>query len=214
MKYLDLLIDLGIDLVGVFILAVVLYYRRYRRSDLLLAYISLNIGLFITMSLLGSVRVDISTGFGLFAILSIIQLRSSTVKQEEVAYYFAVLVMGLVNGLRIHDRMMTILLNVVLISAMYFVDNRRLFTGARRCDVVLDTIHEDVNALVADLERRLRGEVLHHIVDDIDYVREVMVIDVRYRPDNPAKPRRRDQPSQYGGQPTWNDEYPNATVVR
>ena len=45
------------------------------------------------------VRVDIALGFGLFAILSIIRLRSSTVTQQEVAYYFVALVMGLVNGM-------------------------------------------------------------------------------------------------------------------
>jgi hypothetical protein len=26
---------------------------------------------------------------------------------------------------------------------------------------------------------------MEHIVEDIDYVREIMVIDVRYKPDNP-----------------------------
>ena len=216
MKYLDLLVDLGIDLAGVFVLAVVLYYRRHRRSDLLLAYFSLNIGLFVTMSLLGSVRVDISTGFGLFAILSIIQLRSNTIQQEEVAYYFAVLVLGLVNGLRLHDRVTTLMLDAALIAVMYFVDNRRLFTRSHHVDIVLDVIHEDGNALIADLERRLRGEVVHHIVEDIDYVREVMIIDVRYRPDNPAKPpvRRDPQGAINGMESTWNDEFPKPTIAR
>jgi hypothetical protein len=46
------------------------------------------------MSLLTKVRVDIAVGFGLFAILSIIRLRSSAVTQQEVAYYFLALVLG------------------------------------------------------------------------------------------------------------------------
>ena len=44
------------------------------------------------MSVLTQVRVDIAVGFGLFAILSIIRLRSSAVTQQEVAYYFMALV--------------------------------------------------------------------------------------------------------------------------
>ena len=40
-------------------------------------------------------------------------------------------------------------------------------------------IHADDAALVADLERRLGGQVLHHRVKDIDYVRDIMVVDVR-----------------------------------
>jgi hypothetical protein len=210
-KYLDLLIDLGIDLVGVYLLAVVLYYRRHRRGDLLLAYFALNIGLFVTMSLLSSVRVDISTGFGLFAILSIIQLRSSTIQQEETAYYFAVLVLGLVNGLRLHDRLTTVILDAALIAVMYLVDHRELFTRSHRADIVLDVIHTDDEALVADLERRLRGRVVHHIVEDIDYVRESTLIDVRYTPDLSVAPptERVERP---GVAATTNSEEPKATT--
>ena len=216
MKYLDLLVDLGIDLIAVFVVAVLLYYRRHRRADLLMAFVSVNVGLFITMSLLSSVRVDLSTGFGLFAILSIIQLRSKPASQEEVAYYFAVLVMGLANGLRLHDRLMTIILNLVLIGVLYFVDNRALFNKAYRITVTLDVVHEDPTALVADLERRLRGQVMDHIVEDVDYVREITVVDVRYKPDNPARQSvRRDPPSSVNGmEPTWNDEFQKPTIAR
>ena len=42
-------------------------------------------------------------------------------------------------------------------------------------------IHADDAALLADLERRLGGQVLHHRVTDIDYVRDIMVVDVRYQ---------------------------------
>ncbi|MGQ0482459.1 MAG: DUF4956 domain-containing protein [Pseudonocardia sp.] len=209
MKYLDLLIDLGINFFCLFVLAVVLYYRRHRRGDLLLAYVSLNVGLFITMSLLTSVRVDIAAGFGLFALLSIIQLRSTTVTQEEVAYYFAVLVLGMVNGLRLHDRLTTLLLDAALIGSMYVVDSRRIFARSLRVEITLDTVHEDASVLVADLERRLRGTVLHYIVDDIDYVREIMVVDVRYRRRDPATP----EPEVLDPAPVI-DESPEPTAAR
>ena len=106
--YADYAIDLGVDLSAIFLLAYALYFRRHRRADLLLAYVALNIGIFVAMSLLSTVRVDIALGFGLFAILSIIRLRSSTVTQQEVAYYFVALVMGLVNGLDLDDRRLVI----------------------------------------------------------------------------------------------------------
>jgi hypothetical protein len=48
----------------------------------------------VTVSLLTQVQVDLAVGFGLFAILSIIRLRSSAVTQREVAYYFLALVLG------------------------------------------------------------------------------------------------------------------------
>jgi hypothetical protein len=102
--YADYAIDLVVDISAIFLLAYVLYFRRRRRADLLLAYVTLNIGIFVTVSLLTTAKVDIALGFGLFAILSIIRLRSSAVTQQEVAYYFVALVLGLVNGLDLDDR--------------------------------------------------------------------------------------------------------------
>ena len=81
------------------------------------------------MSLLNMVRVDIALGFGLFAILSIIRLRSSAVTQQEVAYYFVALVLGLVNGLSLDDRWLVAVVNALLLVTMLIVDSRRSATG-------------------------------------------------------------------------------------
>jgi len=179
--YADYAIDLLVDVLAIFLMAYMLYFRRHRRADLLLAYVTLNIGIFVAMSLLGTVRVDIALGFGLFAILSIIRLRSSTVTQQEVAYYFVALVMGLVNGMNLSDRVLVVLVNALMLVTMFVVDSRPLRERARRLDITLDVVHPDEAALIADLERRLGGRVMHHVVNDIDYVRETMVVDVRYR---------------------------------
>jgi Domain of unknown function (DUF4956) len=190
----DYAIDLGIDAVAIFLLAYALYFRRHRRVDLLLAYVALNIGIFVAMSLLGAVRVDIALGFGLFAILSIIRLRSTSVTQQEVAYYFVALVMGLANGLNLANRPLLVLVNVVLLVTMFGVDSRLLREQARRLEITLDTVHADDASLVADLERRLGGKVLYHEVNAIDHVEGTMLVDVRYRPGPehapPAPPER------------------------
>jgi Domain of unknown function (DUF4956) len=187
-NYADYAIDLAVDLAAIFFMAYVLYFRRHRRADLLLAYVTLNIGIFVAMSLLNLVRVDIALGFGLFAILSIIRLRSSTVTQQEVAYYFVALVMGLVNGMNLADRWLVAGVNVLLLLTMLIVDSRPLRDRARRMEITLDTVHADDAALVADLERRLGGRVIHHVVNEVDYVRDTMNVDVRYRVEPPAKP--------------------------
>ena len=125
-RYADFAIDFGIDAVAIFFMAYVLYFRRHWRTDLLLSYVTLNLGIFTVMSILSVVRVDIAVGFGLFAILSIIRLRSSAVTQQEVAYYFVALVMGLVNGINLGDRCLLVLMNVLLLATMFVVDSRRL----------------------------------------------------------------------------------------
>jgi len=118
-KYAGFATNLGLDLVAIFLMTYVLYFRRHWRSDLLLSYVALNMGIFVVMSVLSNVRVDIAVGFGLFAILSIIRLRSSAVTQQEVAYYFVALVLGLINGINLSDRLLLVAMNAVLLLTMF-----------------------------------------------------------------------------------------------
>lgn len=204
MDYLSLLGDLAIDLVAVFVLAYAIYYRRHRRRDLLLAYVALNVGLFVVVSMLTTTPVDLALGFGLFAILSIIRLRSDAITQEEVAYYFITLVLGLVNGLRMDDRWMTVMLNAVLLLVMYVVDNKRVLTRTQRRLVTLDLVIDDDAELVMHLERRLAGRVVHHIVNEVDYVRDVTVVDVRFTP-TPARASTMSRPIRHAFVPGLDD---------
>ncbi|HEX4816449.1 MAG TPA: DUF4956 domain-containing protein, partial [Nonomuraea sp.] len=83
------------DLVAIIVLAYGLFYRRHHRRDLLFAYVALNVGIFAVVSLLLVQRVELAVGFGLFGVLSIIRLRSTELDQQEVAYYFCALALGI-----------------------------------------------------------------------------------------------------------------------
>jgi hypothetical protein len=181
-RYGDIATYLGLDLVAILLMTYVLYFRRHWRADLLLSYVALNIGIFVTMSLLTQVRVNIAVGFGLFAILSIIRLRSSTVTQQEVGYYFIALVLGLVNGMGVPDRALVVAMNVVLLLTMLVVDGRRLRDRSRRMDVHLDGVFTNEAALVAELERQLGGRVIYQEITEVDLIHGHMLVDVRLRP--------------------------------
>jgi len=173
---------LGLDLVAILLMAYVLYFRRHWRADLLLSYVALNIGIFVAMSLLTQARVDIAVGFGLFAILSIIRLRSSAVTQQEVAYYFIALVLGLVNGMGVPDRGLVVALDVVLLLTMLVFDAKSLRDRSRRLDVRLDGVYTNEAALVAELERKLGGRVAYQEITEIDLIHGHMLVDVRLQP--------------------------------
>ncbi|KAB8197393.1 DUF4956 domain-containing protein [Nonomuraea phyllanthi] len=171
---------LVMDLASVVVLAYGLYYRRHHRRDLLFAYVALNVGIFAVVSLLLVQRVDIAVGFGLFGVLSIIRLRSSEITQQEIAYYFVAIVLGLVNGIAQAWPLTALLLDGVLLAVMYAADHPRLLGRTRHQVVTLDVVHSDPDLLRADLESRLRARVLHYVVTNLDYVRDVTVVDVRY----------------------------------
>lgn len=141
----------GVDLVAISVLAYAVYFRRHHRRDLLLAYIALNVGVLAVVGMLASATVGAGLGLGLFGILSIIRLRSDAITQEEVAYYFISLTMGLVAGLHPGPIWVAPLLTALLVVVMYVADHPRLLARVR-----------------------------HLVVERVDLVQDITVVDVRF----------------------------------
>ncbi|WP_026929535.1 DUF4956 domain-containing protein [Glycomyces tenuis] len=179
---LALALALPVNLFAITVLACAIYYRRHHRTDLALAYVALNVGVFAVSALMLSQQVSLGLAFGLFGVLSILRLRSDQISQRDVGYYFTALALGLINGIGASRPTAMISLSVLLIATMYVADHPRLANRSRHRIVILDTVHRGEAALAADLERRLDAEVRKFEVVDTDYVRETMTVDVRYRP--------------------------------
>lgn len=180
----ELLVAAATDLVAIVLLAWAIYYRRHRRTDLLLAYIALNLGVFaVTVALstvMTSAQTGIGLGLGLFGVLSIIRLRSDQITQGEIAYYFVSLVLGLIAGL--HPGLwVTGAVAVALVMVMFVVDHPRLTGAMRRQVITLDAAYLDEAELRVALSELLRGRVDRVVVLEVDLVRDVTLVDVRYR---------------------------------
>jgi uncharacterized protein DUF4956 len=174
-------VAVAVDLAAIVVLAYAIYFVRYRRRDLLLAYVALNAGIFAVTSLLTSAKVGTGLGLGLFGILSIVRLRSDQITQEEVAYYFIALALGLINGLEPQPIWLGGAVSAVLLAVMYAVDHPRLGARTHRQMVTLDTAYPDREELRRALERVLAAEVHHIVVVEVDLVRDLTVVDVRFR---------------------------------
>lgn len=179
---LALALALPIDLFAIAVLACCIYYPRHRRTDLALAYIALNVGVFAVSALMLSQEIGLGLAFGLFGVLSILRLRSDQISQRDVGYYFTALALGLINGIGSSKPMAAITLSVLLVATMYTADHPRLSNRSRHRIVVLDTVHRDETGLLADLEHRLDARIRKFDVTGTDYVRETMTVDVRYQP--------------------------------
>lgn len=174
------ILGFAMDLAAIITLAYGLYYRRHHRRDLLFAYLALNAGIFAVVSLLLVQRVDLAVGFGLFGVLAIIRLRSDEITQQEIAYYFVAIALGLVNAIAAAWPLTALFLDVVLLAVMYAADHPRLLGRTHHQVVTLDVVHADQALLRADLESRLGGRVLQCSVTQADYVRDISVVDVRF----------------------------------
>ena len=175
------MLNLITDVLAIAIVAYGIYFRRYYRRDLLLAYCTLNVGVFAVTALLADSKAGVGLGLGLFGILSIIRLRSDAVTQEEIAYYFVALALGLIAGLAAGPRWLGPALSASLVVVMYVVDHPRLTVRSQRQNITLDRAYPDRGQLEAALERLLGAEVRHLVVIQLDLVADTTWVDVRYK---------------------------------
>jgi len=185
MNELDLpriLQDFSINIVAIVILAFFVYYRRYRRRDATVGYIATNVSLFVVAAALSSsTTLNVGVGFGLFAVLSIVRLRSDEATQSEIGYTMVSLVIGLMTGLPGLDTDIKITFSVLLVLTMFIVDHPSLLKPQQyqRLRVELDRIITDEKELAEFVEERIAGKVKRLTVIEIDLVRETMRLDVR-----------------------------------
>ena len=176
-----LVVAIVTDVVAIGILAYGIYFRRYYRRDLLLAYFSLNVGVFAVVSILADSSAGVGLGLGLFGILSIIRLRSDSITQEEIAYYFIALALGLIAGLAASPLWLAPVLSGTLVAVMYVVDHPRLTARSQRQNITLDRAYPDRRQLEVALERLLVADVRHLVVLQLDLVADTTMVDVRFK---------------------------------
>ena len=178
---------IGADLAALAILVGALYIPRHGRRDLVAAYIGVNVGvLAVTLLLSTSDNVGAGLGLGLFGVLSIIRLRSSSLAQGEVAYFFAALALGLLGGIKTHLIIVTILMALILAS-LWVGDHPALMRRNRNQVVTLDRAISDENELITELEDLLGAHVRSVDLKSLDLVNDTTIVEVHYR----VRPRSR-----------------------
>lgn len=168
------------DLIAITLLVFGVYFPRHRRRDLIVAYLGVNVGVLAVSAALASSSVGAGLGLGLFGVLSIIRLRSAELDQDEVAYYFSALALGLLGGLGSAVGELAVLLMGLIVAVLYVAGHPRLLRRYRQQRIVLDRAFTDEPALVRHLEELLGARVHQANVQRVDLVNDTTLVDVRF----------------------------------
>lgn len=172
---------IGIDLAAMLVLVFGLYFPRHRRSDLVAAFLGVNVGVLAVATVLANSTVSAGLGLGLFGVLSIIRLRSDQISQTEIAYYFAALSIGLLSGMSTQATPLLLGLIALILGALALGDSTLVFGRYTTRTVQLDSAIADQDALAAALEERLGASVVTTRVIKLDLVNDLTLVDVRTR---------------------------------
>lgn len=176
---LELIPRLAIDAAAIVLLAQGLFLRRHGRGDLVVALHLFNLGVFAAVAVIARSEVSLGVGFGLFAVLSIVRLRSETFTHVELGYCFLALVLALVCAIDAGGPAVAGTLAGVLLLAAAVFDHPRLASSERRLEVTLERAVPDLGELRRELEARLGAQVTDVAVLELDYVRDTTRVAAR-----------------------------------
>jgi hypothetical protein len=183
----DLAARLALDLGAVALLVYGIYRRRHHRNDLTVIYAMFNLGLFLALVVITRGEVGLGVGLGLFAMLSMVRLRSETYTNRELAYFFVALVLSLVTAIDVGSLALVPVLAAVALGGAWVVDHPRVSPRSQRTEVTLELVFEDDVALLRHLRGRLNAPIVDVRTLEIDYVRETTRVEVWT--DDVARPR-------------------------
>ncbi len=168
------------DLVAISIMVFALYFPRHRRRDLIVAFLSINVGVMGVTYAMATADLSLGFGLGIFAVLSIIRLRSTEMDHAEIAYYFTAIALGLLGGFPSMSAYVSFTLMAVLLAVIAVGDSPRLFPRARQQTMVLDRAMNDETE-ARDLLGAILGARIDRVnVRKVDLVSDTTVLDVRF----------------------------------
>ncbi|MCF6199097.1 MAG: DUF4956 domain-containing protein [Hyphomicrobiaceae bacterium] len=198
--YTSIIRDFLIDFTSLYFITYVILYRKFRNTEMFVSCTLFNI--FILIIVMSIIRTDfnVAVGFGLFAMLSLIQLRSAQFTKTEMAYLFGCVALAVINGAGIDDLTFVLICNLVIILSIWLIGSWSLEHSAnlmtvdnvRKMSVTLDHIDESAisnrNLMSENLSEKLGMVVQSFIIKKIDYVRDIVDIVVIYELPGDEKP--------------------------
>jgi len=184
--------DILMNVACLYLYAYVIIFYRYGNKELFVTCSLFNI--FVLLVVMTIVRTDfsIAVGFGLFALLALIQIRSSPFSKTEVAYFFGAIALAVINGTGITDYVFVIMANGLIVLSAWCISSWSIDHSAnifdmqfsRKFSVIFDRIDSDATDNPEMMREKLRElfnvDVMSYSVDQIDYVKDTMNITITY----------------------------------
>lgn len=173
---------LGVDLLSIILLSYLLYYRRYGDREMTIAIATINVTMFALAGALASFTLSLGVGFALFAVISVIRLRSETAGWLEMAYMLIGLAVGLILGLPAYSFMTQLAYAATLMVALIIIDNPKLLPirGRESMNVTVDFVETDLGALRSRLSAQLGLEITHVSIKSVTIQPPAMKVDVKF----------------------------------
>ncbi len=120
----NLLIRFFMNLVVLFILVGLIYYKFSKKEEYVFSYIHMGVMIFLICAILGSIDLQMGLALGLFAIFAIIRFRTVQYSVKDITYVFVIIGISVINSqANIKPPILgAVIINVSILLLTYFLE--------------------------------------------------------------------------------------------
>lgn len=166
-----------------------IYYHIYQKREIFFTFFLLNFVVFILAFMLqkstafGSIS-NAGTAFGLLAAFSLLRFRTETISAKDMTYIFIIMTIALINSIMDGQYWEIIILDSLIIAAVYIVDGNWLMRNQKTKMVDyegIDNIKPDKHPiLIKDLCQRTGLNIQRISIEHIDLIKNRVEIKIYY----------------------------------
>jgi hypothetical protein len=181
------MVRFAINLIFLFILIKLVYFRYSRKEMFLFAFFLMGIMIFFIGSVLNAVFLEIGMAVGLFAIFTILRLRTTNVNIKDMAYMFTTIGLSVINSLKMmgFPLLGVIIINALIIGSAYVLEEFLVKNSLESYSIVYRNLEllrsNKKQRLLKDISELTGKEVTKVKVTRVDYRSEVAILDIFYK---------------------------------
>ena len=163
------------------------YYKKSQRRDYYFPFMMFAVVIFLIITLMDNMKMNVAYALGLFAIFGMIRYRTETLRIREMTYLFVVMGLSIINGQALTTSYIELLItNLLVILAIWAFEGNKHSKQLNEKVILYDKIdlvkRDREDDLKADLEARTGIKIEKMEVGHIDYLRDAAFIKIWYKP--------------------------------
>ena len=181
-----LLFKFSINLLFLFIIVRLIYYRIKEEKDYVFTFFMFNILTFFICFLLRKVPMEMGFALGLFAVFGILRYRTEAIPIRQMTYLFIVIGLSMINSLanKSISWLEILLANAIITIITYLIDRVWFSTIELTKTILYEKIElikpENEQELIEDLKQRTGLKIVAVKVDKVDFLRDTAQIKIYY----------------------------------
>lgn len=173
-----------INLISLFVLIRLCYFRKSLNREFLFSYFLFGVGVFIISYILRAVDISLGFAFGLFAIFSMLRYRTESISIKEMTYLFLVISVALLCAVGPVTSIELLVLNAVICGSTVLMESALVAPVLEEKLVSYEKIENikpaNKNLLIEDLKARTGLNIQEAEVLDIDFLRDTASVKIYY----------------------------------